>query len=118
MTRDSAQEPDVWGDCEGCGRPIRHDEKIVELDYGYNLHGDLMREPDAEPAIVHYRKECVEELRVVPVAEVVVNTVPGIEDVVPSFHIIEDQFDEGFWAVENRLEMGDVPPELEEGYDG
>lgn len=57
----------------------------------------------------------IRDLRVVPAAETVAKTIPGIQGVSHSFAVIEEQIDEGFRAVENRLEMTNVPEELEEG---
>lgn len=59
----------------------------------------------------------VQDLRVVPAAETVARTVPGIQGVAFSFTVIEEVLNEGHKAVENRLEMDNVPEELREGFE-
>lgn len=55
------------------------------------------------------------DLRVIPAAETVVRTIPGVDGVEHSFAVLEEHLNQGFHAVDNRLEMTNVPSELSEG---
>lgn len=59
----------------------------------------------------------VQDLAVVPAAETVARTIPGIEGVAFSFAVIEEVLNDGHRAVENRLDLNNVPQELREGFE-
>lgn len=59
----------------------------------------------------------LDDLRVLPAAEVVVEGVDGIEDGDDSFHVLEEQINAGYQAIDNRLDMTNVPHDLQAGYD-
>lgn len=59
----------------------------------------------------------IQDLRVVPAAEYVAKTAPGVKKVREAVRSIETELAAGNGAVENRLEKGTPPEDLQRGFE-
>lgn len=56
------EDHDEHRECAGCDDPIRHDEKVVEIIFGFNSHGSLIASGDTEPVTCHDEITCIMEV--------------------------------------------------------